>query len=398
MARNLVLGLGGTVDYEIRWQTSVLAALAREHRVCRAELSTTEPIRDERSLLVTILGFLVDGAGGERFVEAADVLEQFAARFDKRVTIGGTGPRAGIVLQRFGIASVQHLVSTNDAIRALLPRSARVISSAWGDSLEPHLIVQYPVGAAIELADGDIVSTASNRLIFANDAPNRELALAAELPEALADAAIFLISGFNTMQDPELLDRRLDQLIAAMERLPADALVYYEDAAFYRTSFAERVRSRLLNRIDVYGMNEDELQGYLGDAVNLRDPDAVLPALREVHRLIPAAVLVVHTRCWAIALGDRAGEHRAALENAVRVAATRYRLGDDWTTADLAATDQLPRDPAGAAVIATIAGRPGYAGVPAFAAESPSPTTIGLGDSFVGGFLAAHAPERTDSR
>jgi fructose-1-phosphate kinase PfkB-like protein len=36
----------------------------------------------------------------------------------------------------------------------------------------------------------------------------------------------------------------------------------------------------------------------------------------------------------------------------------------------------------------------GSAGVPAFRIDTATPTTIGLGDSFVGGFLVAHAPVR----
>ena len=399
MAEDLVLGLGGTVDYEIRWDAGVLTALAAKYGIRRDELVTTAPIVDERTLVVTVLAFLATGGGGERFVLSSEIIERFAARFPMAVTLGGTGVRAGIALDRIGVPTVQHLVSIDDTVRRLLPRSMRVVSSATRDTLDPHLIVQYPEGTTVTLPDGAVTAPASNRLIFANDAPNREMAIAADLGDALSEAAAFLVSGFNTMQDATLLESRLDDLVAAMRRLPADALVYYEDAGFYERSFAAIVRSRLLGRIDVYGMNEDELQEYLARPVDLLSPDDMAAALAEAHALIPAPALVVHTKYWAIAVGPDAARHRPGLESAVRTAATRYRVGDACTPADLDDTATFPRHAAGGAVVAAVEDRMPSAGVAAYVIDVPHPTTIGLGDTFVGGFLAAvPAAARTLSR
>ncbi|MFB3978086.1 ADP-dependent glucokinase/phosphofructokinase [Microbacterium proteolyticum] len=389
MAEDLVLGLGGTVDYEIRWDAAVLSALAAEYEIHRDELNSTTPIIDERALVVTVLAFLATGGGGERFVLSSEIIERFAARFDTAVTLGGTGVRAGIALDRIGVPTVQHLVSIDDTVRRLLPRSMRVVSSATRDTLDPHLIVQYPAGTTVALADTTVTAPAANRVILANDAPNREMAIADGLGDALAGAAAFLISGFNTMQDAALLDRRLDDLVAAMQRLPREALVYYEDAGFYHRSFAADVRRRLLDRIDVYGMNEDELQEYVGRPVDLLEPEDVVAALAEVHALIPVPALVVHTACWAVAVGPAAGRHRASLESAVRTAATRYRVGDGCTPADLDATARLPRHPGGTVVVAEVERRMPSAGVAGYVVDVARPTTIGLGDTFVGGFLAA---------
>lgn len=388
-----MLGLGGTVDFELRWDSAVIERLAHEHRVRRHELTPTAPITDERSLLLTILAFVAAGTGAERFVASSEVVEGFASHFAYDVTLGGTGVRAGLVLDSLGIPSVQHLVSIDDNVRRLLPAGITTLSSADHDTLDPHLIVQYPVGARVRLLDGDIVSPGANRLIFANDPPNREMALAAGLPDALANASAFLISGFNTMQDHALLAQRLDEILRAMRRLPTDALVYYEDAGFYTRAFAETVRARLLPHIHVYGMNEDELQEYVGHSVNLLDAEDVIEALREVRKIIPVPALVVHTRYWAIAVGADAARHREALESAVRVAATRYRLGDAFTADEAEATAALARHPGGTRLVAALEQAvPDAVGVPAFDLDVAQPTTIGLGDSFVGGFLAVHTP------
>ncbi|MFK3676353.1 ADP-dependent glucokinase/phosphofructokinase [Microbacterium sp. NPDC090218] len=392
--RQLVLGLGGTVDYELRWDSAVLDRLADEHAVRRAELNAATPIVDERSLLLAILAFVSAGTGAERFVASSEVVEGFAAHFGYEVTLGGTGVRAGLVLDGLGIPSVQHLVSIDDTVRRLLPPGVRFVCSATQDTLDPHLIVQYPAGARIRLRDGVVVSPGANRLIFANDPPNREMRLADELAEELANASAFLVSGFNTMQDRELLRRRLITLQQAMRALPSDALVYYEDAGFYTRAFAETVRERLLPRIDVYGLNEDELQEYLGRPVDLLDPAEVTRALEGIRALIPVPALVVHTRYWALAIGAEAARHGAALESAVRVAATRFRLGDGFTARQVAETAGMRRHDAGAALVDAIeAAVPDAIGVPAFALDVENPTTIGLGDTFVGGFLAAHAQD-----
>ncbi len=97
----------------------------------------------------------------------------------------------------------------------------------------------------------------------------------------------------------------------------------------------------------------------------------------------------MHTKYWAIAVGPRAVAHRPGLESAVRTAATRYRLGDACTAADLDETARLPRHAGGAAVVAEAERVLSAAGVAAFVVDTPHPTTIGLGDTFVGGFLAA---------
>lgn len=393
---HLVLGLGGTVDYELRWDTGILEALAAEYAVHLGELTAGAPIVDERSLLVAILAFVSEGVGAERFVASSEIVERFSSRFARDITLGGTGIRAGLVLDRLGIPSVQHLVSIDDTVRRLLPPSITVLSSATRDTLDPHMIVQYPAGTRIRLLDGEVHAPAPNRLIFANDPPNRQMALAAGLGDALATASAFLVSGFNTMQDPELLEQRLRTLSGAMRSLPDDALVYYEDAGFYTRAFSETVRRHLGARIDVHGMNEDELQEYLGRAVDLQDADEVRRALKDAREIVGARVLLVHSRYWAIAVGPDAGRHRSAVECAVRVAATRYRLGDALTAGDVEATGRMPRHPGGAAVVAAIESSPETVGVPAYVLDVPHPTTIGLGDSFVGGFLAGTT--RTDRR
>lgn len=394
MTSQRVLGLGGTVDYEIAWDPAVLEALALEHGIRSHDLDASIPVDDERALVITTLALLRDGRGGERFVSSVDVLERFASRFGYETTLGGTCVRAALAMARVGVDSTVHLVSIDDTVRALLPPEVSWVSSADRDSTEPHVIVQYPAGAVVRLADAQLVAPHPNRLIYVNDRPNRELVIAPELRGLVAGARVFLASGFNTIQDAEILEDRLATVVRVISGRPSDAIAIFEDAGSHDPAHGVRVRDAMAPVVDVYGLNEDELFGYLGGAFDLLDTDAAERGLRRAIELIPARALVVHTKHWAAAVAPDASRWRAALEGGVTMAGTRFRVGDALDAAEYAATQRLPRQAAAVGFAAELERR--FAGavvcVPAYDLEVASPTTIGLGDTFVGGFIAALAP------
>jgi len=393
MNEKLVLGLGGTVDYEIVWDSRVIDDLVIEYAIQPSELSRLIAIRSERDLVIALLAFVKDGAGGERFVSYSRIVEQFAARFDKRITLGGTGVRAAYAMEAVGVTCTLHLVSIDDNVRRLLPRGSAYISSAERDTLDPHLIVQFVEGSRVRIGELELRSPHANRVIFANDPPNAELVLSADLGASLERAELFMISGFNSMQSEESLVRRLDDMRRHLTRLPADALVFYEDSGFHVPALSRHVREALLDRIDVYSMNEDEMQAYVGRPLDLLDVDVMAAALGELRELIPAAVLVVHTKFWSLALGERAAVYEDALRGAIQMASTRYVRGDGFTERNYEQTGLLPVNPLGADFALGIQARLGaeVCCVPAFLLTVARPTTIGLGDTFVGGFIAAIA-------
>jgi ADP-dependent phosphofructokinase/glucokinase len=379
MSTRFVLGMGGTVDYEIRWDPAVLEQLAAEHGVGSADLDLAAPVGSERDLVRSLLAFVRDGVGGERFVASSDIVEAVAARFSREVTLGGTCVRAAIAMDVLGVPSTMHLVSIDDTVRRLLPASVDYVSSATADSLDPHLIVQYPAGTRVRLPDGDVVAPHPNRIIYANDPPHRELRIAPDLRDALRTADVFLLSSFNVIQDPATLESRLSQVRDAMTALPPDALVVFEDAGYHVPALSRRVRDEMVWTADVYSLNEDEMQAYLGRQVDLLDPPAVAKAVAELHSL---------------AVGARAAPLEPALRGGITMASTRYRLGDGFTARDYDDTAAMAPGAVGERVADEVAALLGADArvVPALdLTDVPAPTTIGLGDSFVGGFLAALA-------
>jgi len=390
MASRVVLGLGGGVDIEIAVSAPALEQLVRRYQIRSAELTPPATVIDERDLLISILAYLKKGGGGEHYVASADALQAFAARFPNRIALGGTSVRAAIAMSRLGVPSTLHLVGLNDDMRRLLPATCDYLSSGDQDTLGPHLIVQYEQGLRVRAGDIDIRAPAPNRLIYVNDPANESMALSDDLGALLREARIFLISGFNALRDRGVLDQRLSTLRQHMRELPAEAVVYYEDACFHEPTFSQRVRDALLGVVDVYGLNEDEMQSYVGHPVDLLSVTEVAGALTSLRALIPVPTLVVHTRYWAAAFGERTEKYAEALHDGILMAGTRYSYGDAYTHEHIERLRSRPRHPEAVQFAAALESRmAGVRCLPTVKLDVTEPTTIGLGDTFVGGFLAA---------
>ena len=389
MGKAIVLGLGDNTDYEIVWSAPTIEKLVADFHIAADEIDPDIPIESERDLVVSILGFLRSGSGGERYVASPDIVEGLARSFRMKVTVGGTSIRAAIAMRRLGYVSALHLVTMNDYVRHQLPEGCEWVCSAREDASYPHLIVQYNEGAEIRVGDTLLKAARPNRLIYNNDPDNMRMELSPRLGELAADARVLLVSGFNAMQDRELLAKRLDELSEVLAGLPEGALTFYEDACFHDSSMNAQVLEALLGKIDILSMNEDEARGYLGFGIDELGPRELRPALEKLHAALPGPTLVVHTRRWALASGKNAERFEAALRAGVVMATTRLRYGDDFDAARCEETAALPHDEDGAAFADGLKGGRDIACVPSFSVPKGNFTTIGLGDAFVGGFLPA---------
>ncbi|NVM98132.1 ADP-dependent glucokinase/phosphofructokinase [Arthrobacter sp. SDTb3-6] len=391
MAKEAILGLGGTIDYELNWNAAALESLAAEFDIANLDSAMPQTIDSERSLVLSMLHHFRAGSGSEHFVESTDVIEKFATRFGYRVTLGGTPVRAALAMSALGIGSTVHLVSIDDDVRRLLPADVDYLCSAEHDSTDPHLIVQYPARARIRLAGGEITSPGPNRLIYPCDRPNAELVLSERLPEALSTASVFLISGMNSIQHHATLEARLEQLRAALRRLPRDAVTVYEDAGFHVPELSQVARAALAPHVDIYSLNEDELMGELACRVDLLDPGGVSTAVRELAVHVPTPTIILHTRHFALAHGQSAHRMGPILASGIAISGARFAFGDAAGREEAELLDRTGRrSRAGQAVANALNGRRDFCVVPAFDLQDiTTPTTIGLGDSFVGGAIAA---------
>ena len=395
MSERIALGFCNNVDYEIVWNAEAIEELITAYAISADELGSQGEIDSERDLVISILSFMKTSGGGERFVASSAIIERFAARFEKKITLGGTSVRAAIAMRVLGYTAALHLITMNSHVRRLLPRDCPYICSNPGDSTYPHLIVQFGLDARVRAGDIDIRARQPNRLIYHCNAARISMNLNEDFADLITEAKVLLISGFNAVQSKQLLADRLAKLKRILKRLPGDAIVFMEDGAYYDPSYRQLIFRELGPRIDVYSMNEDELQVHLDRAVDLHDARRVTCALADLSRLIPAAAIVVHTRGWALAYGDDASRYAAALKAGATMATTRFRHGDDFAMAnyrEIAGRKPIAEAARFADVI-NAAGRGNIVCVPVAAVEQDNGTTIGLGDAFVGGFLPALAFE-----
>ncbi|WP_281861884.1 ADP-dependent glucokinase/phosphofructokinase [Salana multivorans] len=396
-AGEIVMGLAGTVDVELAWSAETWSRLAREEGIRLADLDPLVPILDVRSALRVTLALMARGRGNEVFLASSAIAWALADRFPHRVTLGGTNIRAAILMAILGIPATVAVVDVDPTMRRLLPPGVVVLRHGDSASLDPHLIVQYPADAVIELADGEIRTPAPNRVILTNDPPNRALRLAPGLAEAARRARILVLSSLNAIQEADVLAERLAELGAIVASLDPGTLVLWEEAGYHVESFRARVTAVMAPLAHVYSMNEDELGAFVGRTVDPADVDDVARALAELRRIVPARTIVVHSSLWALAVGDDAEALRPALRGGITAAGARYLHGDALDRAGYDAVAALDPDPANLARAGALADLvPGLVVEPALRLVTADPTTIGLGDTFVGGFVAALArPEPT---
>jgi ADP-dependent phosphofructokinase/glucokinase len=391
MGERIILGFGDNIDYEIRWDSGIVERLIRDYALRDGELAANGDIKTERDLLISILGFLKESGGGERFVHDPSVIERFSGYFEKKITLGGTAVRAAIAMGKLGYPSALHLVTINDLVKRLIPPGCSWICSNKESSSYPHLIVQFRAGTRINVNDICIETSRANRIIYTNDPDNELMALHPDLAGLLGDAKVFLVSGFNSMHDPILIEDRLREVRDILRKAPGDTTVFLEDACYHLPELGNIVRKYLLDDIDIYSLNEDELAGYCGRSIDMTDPKDVSEALEDLRKILPGPLLVVHTRFWARACGAHAAACRRALLGGVTMATARFRFGDDITPDNYAETGRLPPDEGGyvfARGIQSVLGDM-VCCIPSFKVMEQDVTTIGLGDAFVGGFLPA---------
>ena len=389
MQERIALGFGNNVDYEIVWDSRIFENLIVQYNIRDDELDINKVIRSERDLVISILGFLKVSSGGERFVASSDIIERFSQNFEKKITLGGTSVRAAIAMRKFGYTSALHLVTLNDHVRRLIPHDSPYVCSNTEDSSYPHLIVQFGKDTYVKASDIDICTSQANRLIYHSDDDNIRMNLNENFSHLITGAKVLLLSGFNAMQSKALLTDRLETLSRIMEKLPQDGLVFCEDAGYFDPSYSQLIYRTF--DIDILSLNEDELQAHLNRTLDLLDITQIKQALRDLQKQIPVPTIVVHTQYWALAYGENAARFSKALQAGTALATTRYCYGDDFTTQHYKEIASLSLNKENAIFADALNQLPDnklYC-VPVVQVEPSNATTVGLGDTFVGGFLPA---------
>ena len=118
----------------------------------------------------------------------------------------------------------------------------------------------------------------------------------------------------------------------------------------------------------------------------------------EAQKLIQAegvkCTVIKGDMYWALAYGENAMSVSKALKGGITMATTRYRFGDDFTIENYKETENLNPKEEGTVFADKLKKLLGnkVCCVPVVHVKEINTTTVGLGDSFVGGFLPALLP------
>lgn len=398
MEQYIAAGFQNTVDFELEWDQLRLEELIRKENIRREEIGVVCPIQSQRDLLRTLLSHMAGGTGSECLASSSQITRGFARHFHYQVTLGGTAVRAAMALEKIGYRSVIHACSLNKHFRRLIPQQVQWVASVpdEGEDFHPHVIMQYPANAHIQVGDIDLTTQRPNRVIFAYDPPSVALHITEDFGQQVRHAPVFLAASFNIIKEESVLRQRLATAIRIIDRMPLPRVVVMEDACFENPAMQRLVAETLAPHLDVFSMNEDELQSRLGRSVDVHSPQQVAQAVREVYEQLNVSTVVCHSAYWALAYGKPVTGMAQALQAGVAMAATRFRLGDDYDWADYQETMALP--PRGwavefAAQLESLLGQKLICVPGKDLDHIAHPVTIGLGDAFIGGMLPAFLTE-----
>lgn len=392
MGEKIALGFHTCVDYELKWDLDAVINAIKEYDIHDDELVIDTQPTSERGIWTSTLAYMKQGMGGEIVPSTPEVCEDFAKRFQYKITIGGTSTRAAIAIEKIGYSSVIQMSCYNSYIRDLLPKRIHYYSSVGLDHTDsyPHISVTYNKGVRICANDIDFVTSRENRVLISRDIDSQLLVIKEEFYPLMQDAEVFLMSCFSQIVDEDILKARLKTTKALLSHINKDTIVVAEDGCYVEKSFRYMVHRELAPCIDILSMNEDELQEYIERRIDVLDVDAVLEAVKYVYDKVGVPTIVVHSADWAIAYGKYAYGMREALESAITMAATRIQYGDEYGLEEynqIKALGSKDKSVLFSKEIKELAGDIIECVPSKDMSFVKNPTVVGLGDTFIGGML-----------
>ncbi|MEF9941911.1 MAG: ADP-dependent glucokinase/phosphofructokinase [Lachnospiraceae bacterium] len=393
MRERFALGFHTCVDYELEWDTHVVEDRIKAFDIHEEELRMDINLESERAIWIAALAYLRAGIGCELIPDISETCVDFANRFKYKITLGGTPTRAAIILDRLGYPSVLQTSCYNEYVERLIPKGVRVLPGTEADHTDiyPHVVLQCLAGVRIHANDIDFTTPRENRILISRDVDSLNMAvLDKEFGTMIRECEVFLLGSFTEILDLDILKNRIEKTKALLSYLPKDATVVMEDGCYINKEFRHYVHQQLASKINVLSMNEDELQQYIGKTIDILDPKAVKEAVEYVHKNTGIQLILIHSASWAIIYGEQAVSMRVSLEGGVTMAATRFRIGDEFTVEDYAQTKEISAKEEGIRFCESLEkmlGNSVYCIPCKDLSYVKTPTVVGLGDSFAGGLL-----------
>ena len=406
-----VIGYTSDLDVVVRYDAEVFGEILSAYLKEAPSLKKNDVIDSMEAFARIVSYYMIHGLGGEIDISSLQVCEYIERRFESEFALGGTGAQEAAALGAIGFPAIVHItdrskevsrrmdgvglkVVTKDGVVPIMEGAADVLPVR-------HIIFQYSKGEKLVINGTEYEVPVSNRLIIDYDRIHKYLPIDTEFLdycEANAkDLLAYSVSGFNGIVDADIMEKKSDELVThykrVKERNPA-CMIYLEGAHYLNPRVKDLVFEKMAGYVDILGMNEEELVEHtrkFGMNTDKDDLASVLNGLALMISKYPVTGIVMHTKDYSMYYGKQIDgvdlEKGLTLGNLM--SGTRARTGRYGSYEDCRDTLCLPLSEVGVSFaerLADIDMKECVYIVPSRYMEHPR-YTIGLGDTFVAGFL-----------
>ena len=238
-----------------------------------------------------------------------------------------------------------------------------------------------------------------------NKASKRDIVVSEDFKKYIEKNAKHIISynlsGYNAIIDPELTERRMQELGAHYKKVKEEnpeCVIYFESAHYLSQEVKNIVYTEISHYVDIMGMNEEELLAHtreLGIEIDKDDLKDVLQGLEHLIKRYKVQGIIMHTKDYSMYYGSEL--YGIDLEKALTLgnllSGTRARVGHYGSLEECRESLKLGLSETGLRFYNELEemhlDRKVYL-VPSRYMEKPV-CTIGLGDTFVAGVQFAFA-------
>jgi len=409
--RRLTFGYASDLDVIIDWDEKVFQEIIDDYLTIDPFIRDVEIIDSMESFTRILSHYMIHGLGGEIDITSKEVCDVLDERFNTHFGLGGTCAQASTALGTIGIPSIVHITDRSretcrlmdDLDIEVVDHGNRVPLKTIANDNDPvrHIILQYPKGAKLEIGGEEYETPVSNRMILDYDKIHKILPIDREFLDYCElhaqDLIAYSASGFNGIVDPFLMAEKGKQLSAHYKRVQTqnpNCIIYLESAHYLNPEVNDLVFKSLTTSVDLLGMNEEELVVYTrkhGMLINQEDLKSVMEGIELLLSEYPVKGVVLHSKDYAMYYGHKIEgvDFLKGLTLGNLLAGTRARIGRYGSYKDCCDTLNLPLSQLGSAFadqLSTMEVDRCVHIVPSRYMEQPK-YTIGLGDTFVAGFM-----------
>lgn len=409
----LAIGYTSDLDVILEWNkdtvNNIFSAYLRNEPV-----NVQNDVIDSMESLARILSnYMVNGLGGEADITDSKVCDYLKQCFNTKNGLGGTCAQQAVAIGRIGIPALVHITDRSKEVCRLMDHVGLktmtekgvvpLIESATNEPPVLHMILQYSKGEKVVINGRTVEIPLSNRLILDFDTIHKLVPIEKPFLKYCEDnaenLAVYSISGFNAILDPAIMRQRVDELTVHFNNIKSknpDCMVYLEGAFYLNPKVKDIVFSELAKSIDFLGMNEEELVEHVekhGKTIDKDSLPSVLNGLEHMIQMFPVTGIVLHTKDYSMYYGTKVEtvDIEMGLTMGNLLSGTRARIGEYGSYEDCSETLGLSLSEVGIAFVEQLMKTHSNRYikiVPSRYMEHPR-CTIGLGDTFVAGFLTA---------